>query len=52
MIMKYSISKHKQLDCYVVWCETKTDNGYGCKGVFQGTRQECKEYLERLKESE
>ena len=49
MIMKYSISKHKQLDCYVVWCETKTNNGYGCKGVFQGTRKECQEYMEVLK---
>ena len=51
MIIKYSISKHKQLGCYVVWCESRTENGYGCKGVFQGSRKECQEYLERLKEN-
>lgn len=49
MITKYTIQKHKQLGCYVVWCETKTEHGYGAKGVFQGTRQECKDYLETLK---
>ena len=52
MIIKYSISKHNQLGCYVVWQESKTERGYGNKGVFQGSRKECQEYLERLKESE
>ena len=50
MIMKYSINKHKQLGCYVVWCEIQTAHGYGVKGVFQGTRKECQEYIEKLKE--
>ena len=52
MIIKYTIQKHKQLGKYVVWQETKTKHGYGSKGVFQGNRKECKEYLEELKESE
>lgn len=49
MIIKYTIQKHKQLSKYVVWCETKIEHGYGAKGVFQGTRQECRDYLEMIK---
>lgn len=52
MIIKYTIEKHKQLGKYVVWKETKSEHGYGVKGVFQGTRQECKNYLEELKKGE
>lgn len=58
MIIKYVIQKHKQLtelnkeDTYVVWKETKTEHGYGVKGVFQGTKKDCKEYLETLKKGE
>ena len=48
MIVKYKIEKHKE-GYYVVWCETKTEHGYGSKGVFQGTKEECKKYLEVLK---
>ena len=44
----YSIKKHKQLGEYVVWKESKTEHGFGVKGVFQGTKQECQEYLEKL----
>ena len=56
MIVEYKIQKHKQLGCYVVWCETKTEKkddrkGYGCKGVFRGTKEECQEYLNKLKQS-
>ena len=49
--MKYSIKKHKQLselhnkDVYVLWKECK----YGCRGIFQGTKEDCKD---RLKEME
>lgn len=49
MITKYTLQKHKQLGKYVVWKETKTEHGIGVKGVFQGTKKECEEYLERLK---
>lgn len=51
MIIKYTINKHKGYyrDYYVVWKETKTEHGYGAKGIFQGTRKECQEYLEKLK---
>ena len=48
MIVKYKIEKHKE-GYYVVWQESKTKHGYGTKGVFQGTKQECQEYLEGLK---
>ena len=54
MIIKYTIEKCYKLGDkvkgnYVVWCESKSENGYGVKGVFQGTKKECKEYLETLK---
>jgi hypothetical protein len=49
LIVKYTIQKHKQLGEYVVWQETKTEHGYGNKRIFKGTKQECQEYLEKLK---
>ena len=58
MIVKYVIQKHKQLsklnskDIYVVWCEIQGEHHCGCKGVFQGTRQECRNYLDELKKGE
>lgn len=49
MIIKYTLQKHKQLGCYVVWQESKTEHGMGVKGVFQGSKKECQEYLEKIK---
>lgn len=55
MTIKYTIQKHKQLtemnneDTYVVWRNTQGEHGYGCKGVFQGSKKQCQEYLESLK---
>ena len=49
LITKYTLQKHKQLGKYVVWKETKTEHGIGVKGVFQGTKKECEDYLEKLK---
>lgn len=49
MMCKYTISKHKSLGKYVVWKETKTEYGYGCIGVFQGTKQQCEEKLKEVK---
>lgn len=47
---KYSIKKHKQLDKYVVWQETKIGHGFACKGIFQGTKKECEEFLKERKD--
>lgn len=52
MIVKYVIQKHNKLGKYVVWRETKSEHGYGARGVFQGTRQEYREFLEELKKGE
>lgn len=48
-MVKYKIQKHKQLGQYVVWRESKTEHGLGIKGVFQGSKKECEEYLEKIK---
>ena len=48
LIVRYKIEKHKE-GYYVVWCESKTKHGYGIKGIYQGTKKECQEYLEKLK---
>lgn len=54
MKIKYSIKKHKNLGKdiegnYVLWKEIESDHGYGARGIFQGTRQECIDFLEKLK---
>ena len=48
---KKYIGKHKQLNKFVLWKETKTEHGIGFRGIFQGTKKECQEYLEKIKES-
>lgn len=49
-MVKYSIKKHKQLDKYVVWQENQSNRSFGCKGIFQGTKKECEEFLKERKE--
>ena len=52
---KYKIQKHKQLtdlnnkDVYIIWKETKSEHGYGTKGIYQGTKDECKKKLEQIR---
>ena len=49
LTIKYTIQKHKQLDKFVLWKETKTEHGIGFRGIFQGTKKECEEYLKKIK---
>ena len=52
---KYTIEKHNQLselngkDTYVLWREVNSKHGFCVRGIFQGSKKECQEYLERLK---
>ena len=47
-MVKYTIEKHKQMNCYILWKNVKRDHSYGCRGIFQGTRKECKEKLKEI----
>lgn len=52
--VKYTIEKHHKLGKnvngnYVLWKEVTSDHGCGCKGIFQGTKKECQNELERIK---
>ena len=47
--IKYYIKKHKQLNCYVLFKYIHYKNGYGVKGIYFGTRQECEEEKERIR---
>ena len=54
--IKYSIEKHKNLGKdikgdYVLWkeSESESEHSYGAKGIFQGTKKQCEEYLKSLK---
>ena len=51
-MVRYSISKHKQLGKYVLWAENKSSHGFCIKGIFQGTKQECEEKLKEIKGGE
>ena len=46
-MIKYSIKKHKQLGCYVLWKEGSGHNSFGCRGIFHGTKQECEAELKK-----
>ena len=58
--IKYYIQKHnnlgdKVIGNYVLWKESHSEheygccNGYGCRGIFQGTREECKMKLKEVR---
>lgn len=54
MKISYSIEKHENLGKdvkgnYVLWKEVESEHGCGARGIFQGTRQECIDFLEKLK---
>lgn len=34
---------------YVIYRESHKGNGYICKGIYQGTKEECKAELKRIK---
>lgn len=42
---KYSIEKHEKLNKWIVWKETNIGKGISVRGIFQGTRKECEEFL-------
>lgn len=44
-MIKYTISKHEQLGCYVLWKE----KDYSSRGIFHGTKQECENKLKEVK---
>ena len=46
---KYVIEKHEQLNKYVVWKETETKRGFCIRGIFQGSRKQCEEFLDKIK---
>lgn len=39
--IKYRISYHKLMECYVLWKEIESDHGWGTLGLFHGTYKEC-----------
>jgi len=41
-MIKYKIKKHKQLGCYILWKESYSKYGMGCRGIYHGTKEECK----------
>lgn len=48
-MVKYKIQKHKQLDCYILWKDVINEKNMACKCLYQGTKKECQEYLEKIK---
>lgn len=52
MKVKYTVSKSKKDDNYIVWRNTETENGFGCKGVFKNTsKKKCYEMKKKLEKS-
>ena len=52
--IKYSIKKHNNLGDkvegnYVLWKEVESERGWGVKGIFQGTKEECKNKLNEIR---
>ena len=57
-MIKYEIKLHKQLSLlngklvYVLWKKVSGEHGYCTRGIYQGTKKECKEELKKIKEGE
>ena len=47
--IKYTIEKHAQLGKYIIWRDVESSHGFCTKGIFQGTRKECQEELEKIR---
>lgn len=49
MKIKYSVRKSKKEDLWVVWMETQTEKGMGCRGIFTDiSRRRCYEVKKEL----
>lgn len=47
----YTIEYHNLMKKYILWKNVDSKNGYATKGIYAGTKKECKEYLKNLKSS-
>lgn len=52
MHVYYTIEYHPYNKYWVVWENSKFERGTHFRGIFRGTKKECKEFLEELKENE
>ena len=52
VIIEYSMEYHKERREWIIWKCIETDTGINFFGVFHGTRNECIDELERIKENE
>ena len=43
-MIKYTISFHKQMNCYILWKECDSKHGFCVRGIYKGTYKECLEH--------
>lgn len=48
-MINYSIKKHKQMGCYILWKDIENKRSYASHCIYQGTRKECEEELNKIK---
>lgn len=53
MKIKYTVRKSKTDDVWVVWMDTQTERGIGCKGIFRdASKKKCYEVKKELEQIE
>ena len=53
MKIKYSVRKSKKEDLWVVWMDTQTEKGMGCRGIFTDvSRKKCYKVKKELEAAE
>lgn len=43
MIKYYTIEKNK-IGKYILWINTESEHGYGCRGIITGSKKDIKQY--------
>jgi hypothetical protein len=49
--VKYTIEYHNLMKKYILWKEVNSDKGFCVKGIYAGTKKECREKLKEIKDS-
>lgn len=53
MKIKYTVRKSKKEDLWVVWMDTQTEKGIGCRGIYRDkSKKKCYEVKKELEEVE
>lgn len=51
-MVSYSIKRHKQMGCYILWKDIENKRSFASNCMYQGTRKECEEKLKEIRKGD